>query len=429
MDWDALADGSVLSADVIAGAIERAAIDADRPFSQDVQFFDFESYGRPYTQVALVLRPERALRIDGRQVVMVTSEGGSDNGRAFIRDNAGNEGLGPWLARRGITFIQLCRIGRWNFLSGDSLGSWGDVPLGGRMPVFNRAQARHWSGDDYVTVGAEGVSSPTGSQSCRIPRGGSELEGYMIALTPVTQVTGFELAIRALVSRDAADVLLAYYGFSTGGAFLWALSKQLPPDAILGYGMSNFPIAYYASRVAKGGYDWLYDRSAARLRERGTKDFEFFNRDVDAATRDALWQQALHAPRFKSHEDNFMFFNVAALSETVSRLWNTPFLPEPVRRRGFAALMQETLDLSFPSPVLRSICVLDLYGTRDEILAPDVARCVRDVVAPYCARYRLAFLDGYHHAVSADHVAAFGSLWLDALRSGYCGRGDDQAEA
>ena len=37
------------------------------------------------------------------------------DGRTFIRDNAGKEGLGPWLARRGVTFIQLCRLGRWNF--------------------------------------------------------------------------------------------------------------------------------------------------------------------------------------------------------------------------------------------------------------------------------------------------------------------------
>jgi hypothetical protein len=423
VNWDALADGSVLSADVIGQAIDRAKADADSPYTQDVHSFDFASYGRPYTQVAVVLRPQRPLHVDGRRVYMVTSEGGSDNGRAFIRDNAGNEGLGPWLARRGVTFIQLCRIGRWNFLTDDPLGSWRDVPLGGRMPVFNRAQPRHWSADDYVTVGAEGVSSPTGSQSCRIPRAGSELEGYMIALTPVTQIAGFELVIRSLVPLDTADALLTYYGFSTGGAFLWALAKRLPPDAILGYAMSSFPIAYYASRAATGSYEWLYDRSAARLRERGTKDFEFFNRDVDAATREALWQQALHAPRFKSHEDNFMFFNVAALSETVSRLWNAPFLPEAVRRRGFAALMQETLELSFPSDALRSIRVVDLYGTRDEILTPEVARCVRSMVAPYCASYRLAFLDGYHHAIASDHVEAFGSLWLDAIRSGYCGDG------
>src|SRR5215207_903164 len=112
VNWDALADGSILSPDVIGRASERAKADADSPFTQDVHSFDFASYGRPYTQVAIVLRPQRPLRVDGRRVYLVTSEGGSDNGRAFIRDNTGKEGLGPWLARRGVTFIQLCRIGR-----------------------------------------------------------------------------------------------------------------------------------------------------------------------------------------------------------------------------------------------------------------------------------------------------------------------------
>jgi hypothetical protein len=420
VDWTALADGSVLASAVIAEAIERSKGDADIPFAQDVSFFDFEGYGKPFTQVALVLEPKRALRVNGRRVVLVTSEGGSDNGRTFIRDNAGNEGLGPWLARRGVTFIQLCRLGRWNFLSGDPLGSWRDVPLGGRMPVFHRRQERHWSADDYVTVAADGVSSPTGSQSCRIPCAGSELEGYMLALAPITSMRGFELAIRALVPMDARDdVLLLYYGFSTGGAYLWPLSKRLPPDGIAGYGMSNFPVTYFSCRAARGNYEWLYDRSAVRLRERGTKDFEFFNRDLGEAQRAELWQQALHAPRFKSFEDTFMFYNVAALSESIARLWNAPFLPQSDRTRGFPALLQENLDLCFPSDALATIGVLDLYGTRDEVLTSDVARAVLATVGPFCRSYRMAFLDGYHHSISSDHVEAFGSLWLDAIKSGY----------
>jgi len=353
--------------------------------------------------------------------VFVTSEGGSDNGRTFIADNAGKEGLGPWLARRGITLIQLCRIGRWNLLSNDPLGSWGDVPMGGRMPVFNRTQESHWSTDDYITIDAEGVSSPTGSQHCRVPRPGTELEDYMLSLIPSTQIAGFELAIKSLLP-DREKILMLYYGFSTGGAYLWPLSKQLPPDGIAGYGMSNFPIAYYGQRAAKGKYDWLYDRSVNRLRERGTRDFEFFNRDLSEAERAEAWQRASQAPRFKSFEDTFMFFNVAALAETVSRLWNAPFLPDAVRRRGFSALMQGNLELCFPSEALRMLHVLDLYGTRDEVLTADVVRSVAANVGPYCGRYRQAFLDGYHHSIASDHAAAFGSLWLDAIRSGYYSR-------
>jgi hypothetical protein len=352
----------------------------------------------------------------------VTSEGGSDNGRAFMQDNGGNEGLAPWLARRGVTFIQLCRIGRWNLLSDDPLGSWDSVPLGGRMPVFNREQQRHWPADDYVTVGAEGVSSPTGSESCRIPREGSELEGYMLALTPDTLVSGFEMAIRSLLPwSQRENVLLLYYGFSTGGSYLWALAKRLPPDGIAGYGMSNFPIAYYASRAAAGSYNWLYDRSVARLRERGMRDFAFFNRDLSEGERAEQWQRVVKAPRFKSYEDTFMFFNVAALAESISRLWNAPFLPQQVRQRGFSAVMQENIDLCFPSDALRSIRVIDLYGTRDEVLTADAVKSVNTVVGGYCGSYRTAFLEGYHHSVAADHAQAFGSLWLDAIRSGYYG--------
>lgn len=420
VDWANHANGTVLDAGVLSEAIARSRGGADVAFTQEVQFFDFEANGKLFTQVALILRPGRPLTVDGRRVVFVTSEGGSDNGRAFIEDNTGRPGLGPWLACRGVTFIQLCRIGRWNLLTDDPLGSWGDVPLGGRMPVFNRRQQRHWSADDYRTIGAEGVSSPTGSEACRIPREGSELEAYMLALLPSAVIAGFELAIRSLVPADErTDVLLLYYGFSTGGAFLWPLAKQLPPDGIAGYGMSNFPIAYHASRAAKGNYAWLYDRSVTRLRERGAKDFEFFNRGVGEAERAEQWQRASKAPRFKSYEDTFMFFNVAALAETISRLWNAPFLPDDVRKRGFAALMQENLDLCFPSEALRAVRVLDFYGTRDEILTPDVARNVEATVGRYCGMYRMAFLDGYHHSVSADHAEAFGSLWLDAIRSGY----------
>lgn len=420
VDWNAFANGSVLSPALIAQAIERARPTLGTPFKQEVRYFDFDGHGKPFTQVALVLTPERPLTVDGRSVIVVASEGGSDNGRGFIHDNAGKEGLGPWLARRGITFIQLCRLGRWNFLTDEPLGSWRDVPLNSRMPVFNRQQRRHWSPEDYETVAAEGVSSPTNSQSCRIARPGSELEAHMIALTPDTSIKGFQLAVDALVpTEERAKALMLYSGFSTGGAFMWALAKRVAPHGIVGYGTSNFPIAYYGSQAAKGKFAWLYDHSAARLRERGTSDFEFFNRDLTEAERTALWQNALHHPRFKSHEDTFMFFNVAALAECVSRLWNASFLPAEERRAGLAALMQQNLDLCFPGEALRSVRVLDLYGTRDEILTPDVARSVESNVGPYCASYRMAFLDGYHHSIAADHVEAYGSLWLDAIQSNY----------
>ena len=93
VDWKGLANGSVLSASLIGEAIEQARPGADIAFTQDVRCFDFDGHGKSFTQVALVLTPERAMTVNGRPIVLVTSEGGSDNGRGFIRDNAGNEGL------------------------------------------------------------------------------------------------------------------------------------------------------------------------------------------------------------------------------------------------------------------------------------------------------------------------------------------------
>jgi hypothetical protein len=233
-------------------------------------------------------------------------------------------------------------------------------------------------------------------------------------------ITGFEQAVRVLIPEETRKAtMVLYYGFSTGGAYLWPLATRLQPDGIAGYGMSNFPISYFSRPARAGNYDWLYEHSVTRLRERGTNDFAFYNRDIGEAEQAEHWQRALKAPRFKSYEDTFMFFNIASLAETIARLWNAPFVPDEVRKRGLSDVMRENIDLSFPNEGLGAVRALDLYGTRDEVLTPDVARGVEKVVAPYCASYRMAFLDGYHHSVSADHAEAFGSLWLDAIRSGY----------
>jgi hypothetical protein len=170
-------------------------------------------------------------------------------------------------------------------------------------------------------------------------------------------------------------VLLLYYGSSTGGADLWPLAKQPPPDGIAGYGMSNFPVTYFSSLSAKGNYEWLYDRSAARLRERGTKDFEFFNRDLGEVQRAELWQQALHAPRFKSFEDTFMFYNVAALSRARRGCGTRRSLPAWSRAWIPHAAAEEPRSL-LPGRSSRGIRVLDLTARATRCSRPiSPARC------------------------------------------------------
>src|SRR5262245_45629190 len=117
IDWQALPDESTLSAAAMAEMAARWGKRELTGFRQAVRFLDFEDNGKPFTQVAVVLKPDRPLVVDGRRVVFVASEGGHDNGREFFSDDLCREGAGHWLAKRGVTFIALCRLGRWNFLA------------------------------------------------------------------------------------------------------------------------------------------------------------------------------------------------------------------------------------------------------------------------------------------------------------------------
>jgi hypothetical protein len=135
--------------------------------------------------------------------------------------------------------------------------------------------------------------------------------------------------------------------------------------------------------------------------------------------RNRQWQRALKSPRFKSFEDTFMFYNVGAVTESITRLWNAPFLPDDVRKRGFSELLRENTELAFPDDSLNSIAVLELSGTKDEIQAPSIVATAASVVRPFCRRYTLLFLEGLHHSIAADQVPVFGSLWLDSIEAGY----------
>jgi hypothetical protein len=242
----------------------------------------------------------------------------------------------------------------------------------------------------------------------------------MMALTPATAVKGFEEALANCPElTDRKSVLMLYWGFSTGGTILWPLAKRVTPDGIMGFGMSSFPVAHFNTRAAKGDHRWLYDPSAFRVRERGKKDFAFYSPDLSEIEREKQWAEALHSARFKSFEDTLMFFNVAALSESVSRLWHSGILPEEVRRQGFAELLRENIDLGFPDDSLLSVSALELSGTRDEIQSPENVRIAASVVRPHCRRHKVVILEGLHHSIAADQAPVFGALWLDAIENGY----------
>jgi hypothetical protein len=312
------------------------------------------------------------------------------------------------------------RLGRWNFF--DPAGNWRDIPLGERMPVFTRHQNSYWSPDDYVTHASTGQASPTGSDTWRRPREGTALYEHMLAATPDAVVEGYRRgAERALetIGKRRDETMLLYWGFSTGGPFLWALNRFLTADGMMGWATSNTGISYYYGRTTTGNYDWGYEDSVLRVRERGRPDFRFYTEHLSEDLREKLWQEALQAPNFKSVEDTSMFFNVAALAEQASRLWHAGFLPPDEIETGYAALVQQVMEPCFPAPQLRDVAVWEMNGTLDQVIQPWKVDAARAVMEQYCKRYRVARLEDFRHDIMHDTIRVIGQIWLTVIETGY----------
>src|SRR5881394_3278524 len=200
---------------------------ATTAFTKRVEYIDFESFGQSFTQVVVILTPATPRKHRGRDIVVVGAEPGSEYAGDFLETPEGREGPGVWLARRGITFVALTRVGRWNFLAPGETGSWESVPIGERMPIFSRKQAAHWTIADYE-VKSSGLQGATSGDSAvyRIPRERTQLYREMLAATPPTYLEGYRRAIEQaipLAKRKSSFIL--YWGMSTGGAFLYPLAK------------------------------------------------------------------------------------------------------------------------------------------------------------------------------------------------------------
>lgn len=394
-------------------------------YKQKIEFIDFTSYGKKFTQVLVRLDPDKPRLYKGKKIVVVAGEAGSEYAMDLIETVEGKESMGPWLAKRGITFISLTRVGRWNFLAPDGSGSWKDVPLDQRMPIFNRDQKAHWTGDDFSSqpIGG-GTSSPTQSEYVRVPKPGTELYRQMLAGNGLTMMMGYRKAVEhAVPPAERKKSLLLYWGMSTGGATLYPLAKHATPDGYLNWGTSSTGVAFFNSGAKAGNYNWAYDRSALRVRERGTKDFNFYTKHIPEETKAVWWQSALKSPRFKSLEDPTMFFNSGALGDMAFRLWGSDFLPPEQRKQGFVKLAQDLFEVSYPPKELKRTAILEMNGTLDEVLTPKVVDAAREIMEPYAGKYRVARVEDFHHYLfTQESIKVVGSLWLRFIESGYFDR-------
>ena len=421
-EWKLPADRETLGRDGIAAILARDDYPATGSYGKRVEYIDFDSFGQSFTQVVVVLTPDKPRLYRGRKLVVVGGEPGSEYAGDFLETPEGKEGPGVWLAKRGVTFVALTRVGRWNFLASGDTGSWEGVPLESRMPIFNRKQKAHWTAADFEVKksGLQGAASGD-SSVYRMPRAGTPLYREMLAATPQTYIEGYRRAIeRAVPPAARAQSFLLYWGMSTGGAFLYPLAKYLPPDGYLGWGTSSTGLAYVFRRAKSGDFQQPYAQSALRLRERGLDDFTFYTRDLDAATRAAWWKNAQKGPRFKSGEDPMMQFGAAALTEVALRLWTSDFLPARYREPGLAQFVRDMMEPSFPPAELKRVAILDMNGTLDEAIPPKTVDAHREAMEPYARKYRVARVEGQpHYLFTQDQIKVVGTLWLRFIDSGY----------
>jgi hypothetical protein len=383
---------------------------------------DFISYGKKFTQVVIRLTPSEQRIRNGKKLVVVAAAPGSEYAGDFLITVEGKDGMGPWLAKRGFTFIALTRVGRWNFLSGDDTGSWETIPCEQRMPIFNRDQKSNWSPDDYTSKTISAGDTASASDINRYAKEGTELYDQMLAATPVTLLKGYRHGLELVLppeERNKCTVL--FWGMSTGGAFLWPLAKHYKPDGYMGYGTSSTGLAYLYRKATQGSYGNPYSKSFVRVRQRGLADFNFYTKYIsDQGLKEAWWKSALKNPRFKSVEDPMMMFHIGTLSEMAIRLWMADFLPIEYKNDGLAKFINDILAPCFPGRELEDIPALEINGTLDEVMPPKTVDAHRDVMEYYCAKYRVARIQDFHHYLfTQDMIKVVGSLWLKFIESGY----------
>ena len=222
--WDLPPDNATMGRDTIATILSANDYPETSGYRQSTDFIDFVAYGQKFTQVVVTLTPDRPHLRNGKKIVVVGGEPGSEYAMDFVRTVEDKDGAAVWLAKRGITFVAPTRVGRWNFLAPTKDGSWEAVPLGQRMPIFERSQTAHWTGNDYtVKAGPAGGGAASGQVS-RYPKPGTLLEKQLMAATGNTFIEGYRLALeKAIPDRQNSFVL--FWGMSTGGSTLYPLAK------------------------------------------------------------------------------------------------------------------------------------------------------------------------------------------------------------
>src|SRR5204863_5539780 len=102
-EWALPGDRETFSREAQKLLLARDDYPATTAFTKRVEYIDFESFGQSFTQVVVILAPATPRRHNGRDLVVVGAEPGSEYAGDFLETPEGREGPGVWLARRGVT--------------------------------------------------------------------------------------------------------------------------------------------------------------------------------------------------------------------------------------------------------------------------------------------------------------------------------------
>ena len=110
--WDLPEDKAMLGKDAIREILNSNTYAETSTFKREIAFVDFNSHGQKFTQVVVTLAPDKPRLHNGKKLVVVGGEPGSEWAWDFLETPDGGEGPGVWLAKRGVTFVALTRVGR-----------------------------------------------------------------------------------------------------------------------------------------------------------------------------------------------------------------------------------------------------------------------------------------------------------------------------
>src|SRR3954447_25767295 len=108
--WTLPPDKATLDVAAIREVLAGDDYPATSGYRQRIEMIDFESYGQRFTQVVVTLVPDKPRLHNGKRVVVVGGEPGSEYAMDFVITPEGGEGPAVWLAKRGVTFIALTRV-------------------------------------------------------------------------------------------------------------------------------------------------------------------------------------------------------------------------------------------------------------------------------------------------------------------------------